>query len=85
MVGIKREDVEDTSDVAVWPENWVPFQILSGAVTQWRVGAGGPIGLDYGVVKWLMDLHKVKKKDHLLTLQAIRTMEAVALQLMHKK
>ena len=33
--------------LAIWPENWRPVCIASAMHTQWRVGPGGPIGLDY--------------------------------------
>lgn len=79
---LTREDVEDTSDFEVWPENWIPFLVFSEVSTQWRVGAGGATGLDYGPVKWVMGLMKVKKKYEVL--RAIRTMESSALKTMNK-
>jgi hypothetical protein len=48
---LTREDVEDTSDFEIWPENWMPFLVFSEVSTQWRVGAGGATGLDYVAVK----------------------------------
>ena len=77
-----REDVEDTSDFEIWPENWAPFLVFSEVSTQWRVGAGGATGLDYVAVKWVMDLMKIKKKYEVL--RAIRTMESSALKTMNK-
>ncbi len=77
-----REDVEDTSDFEIWPENWMPFLVFSEVSTQWRVGAGGATGLDYVAVKWVMGLMKIKKKYEVL--RAIRTMESSALKTMNK-
>ncbi len=68
-IGLLREDVEDTSDVEVWPENWVPFKVFNKVSTQWRVGAGGATGLDYNVVYSTMDRMKIKKQ--LAVLEAI--------------
>jgi len=79
---LTREDVEDHSDFEIWPENWIPFLVFSEVSTQWRVGPGGATGLDYGPVKWVMDLMKVKKKHEVL--RAIRTMESSALKTMNK-
>jgi len=79
---LTREDVEDTSDFEIWPENWMPFLVFSEVSTQRRVGAGGATGLDYGAVKWVMDLMKIKKKYEVL--RAIRTMESSALKTMNK-
>ena len=61
-IGLLREDVEDTIDVEVWPENWVPFKVFNKVSTQWRVGAGGATGLDYSVVYSTMDRMKIKKQ-----------------------
>lgn len=79
---LTREDVEDTSDFEIWPENWIPFLVFSEVSTQWRVGAGGATGLDYVAVKWVMGLMKIKKKYEVL--RAIRTMESSALKTMNK-
>ena len=79
---LTREDVEDTSDFAIWPENWIPFLVFSEVSTQWRVGTGGATGLDYVAVKWVIDLMKIKKKYEVL--RAIRTMESSALKTMNK-
>ncbi len=79
---LTREDVEDTSEIEIWPENWMPFLVFSEVSTQWRVGAGGATGLDYVAVKWVMDLMKIKKKYEVL--RAIRTMESSALKTMNK-
>ena len=82
-IGLLREDVEDTSDVEVWPENWVPFKVFNKVSTQWRVGAGGATGLDYSVVYSTMDRMKIKKQ--LAVLDAIRVMEACALSTMNRR
>lgn len=82
-MGLLREDVEDTSDVEVWPENWVPFKVFNKVSTQWRVGAGGATGLDYSVVYSTMDRMKIKKQ--LAVLDAIRVMEASALSTMNRR
>ena len=81
-VGLLREDVTDTSDFQVWPENWTPFQVFSQLSTQWRVGYSGPTGLDYTAVEWVMSLMKVKKKREVF--RAIRIMESSALSQMSK-
>ena len=82
-IGLLREDVEDTSDVEVWPENWVPFKVFNKVSTQWRVWAGGATGLDYSVVYSTMDRMKIKKQ--LAVLDAIRVMEASALSTMNRR
>lgn len=82
-IGLTREDVTETSDFEVWPENWVPFQVFSEVSTQWRMGPGGPTGLDYGEVRWVMKLLKVKNPYRVL--QAIQVLESSALRVMAKR
>lgn len=82
-IGLLREDVEDMSDFEVWPESWLPFQVFAEVSTQWRVGAGGPTGLDYTQVRWVMDLMKVE--EPLDTLHAVQVMESSALRKMSEK
>ena len=84
MIGITREDVEDTSVMEVWPENWLPFVIFADVGTQWRVGVGGATALDYNVVFQMMKLRNVKKKDRLEVMEAITVMEQAALAQMNK-
>lgn len=79
-IGLKREDVEDNSDFEVWPENWMPLQVFSELSTQWRMGPGGPTGLDYGAVQWVMGLLKVKRQYEVL--RDIRVLESSALKTM---
>jgi hypothetical protein len=37
--------------VVIWPENVEIFRLFTALGTQWRVGAAGATGLDYGVVR----------------------------------
>lgn len=82
LLGLLREDVVDDSDYEVWPENWEPYLIFARVSTQWRVGPGGPVGLDYKAVEWVMDLLKVKNK--IKVLDAVQVLESSALRTMSK-
>lgn len=84
-IGIRREDVEDTSVLEVWPEHWDPYRIFEEIRSQWLVGANGPTGLNYIVAFKYMELMKIKKSRHLETIRAIRVMEREALRQMHKE
>ena len=81
-LGLSREDVEDNSDVEVWPENWTAFCVFNKVSTQWRVGTGGAIGLDYNVVYSTMD--RMKIKNQIKVLDAVRVMECEALRVINK-
>lgn len=41
--------------VEVWPENWPSWSLFCKVSTQWRIGMGGPSGLDYAAVYPLLD------------------------------
>ena len=84
-IGLRREDVEDTSVCEVWPENWEAFQIFARCQTQWNTANGYYVGMNYAFVKWLMGLLKVKKKYRLERLTEVQTMERAALRQMHKE
>lgn len=80
-LGFTRDDVDD-SEQEVFPENWLPFTIFIDLVRQWRVGMGGPTGLDYSALPFVFDLHEVKKKKRREVFEALRVMEDEALRVM---
>lgn len=41
--------------VDIWPENEQAFDLFTALRTQWRIGFGGPTGLDYNVLHHRMD------------------------------
>ena len=83
--GLAREDVMDNSVVEIWEENWVPFLIFKDLVRQWRIGMGGPTGLDYSALPFVFDLHEVKRKKRQDVFDAIRQMEDEALRVMQEQ
>ena len=50
--------------------------------TQWRVGMGGIIGLDYTSV---IEMIKIYSKDSIAMLENIQIIEAAALQVLNKE
>lgn len=64
----------------VWPENWPAVSTFATLVTQWRMGGGGPIGLDYGAVPFALRMAAVKRSDWPEAFDGIRTMEDAALE-----
>ncbi len=70
--------------VDVWPENLQAFELFEAMRTQWRVAMGGPVGLDYTVLAWLMDLKRVPLDERAALLDDIRLMESAALAEMSK-
>lgn len=83
-LGLRREDLQDDSNCEVWADNWDAFKVFELCSYQWRMSNGYRVGLDYNVVKWALELHKVKKNRHLDLLNEVRVMENAALLQMQK-
>lgn len=69
-------------DIEVWAENKRTFDLFSLMSTQWRVGMGGPTGLDYGAVLGVIREMGVTGDAALTILDDIRVMESQALRTM---
>lgn len=72
-------------EISVWPDNWQAVDVFIAMGTQWRAGMSGATGLDYGVLRDVMGLHGIKKRDRSDVFAAVRIMEGAALKVMHEK
>jgi hypothetical protein len=66
----------------VWPDNWQAVHLFEALRTQWRVGPGGPYGIDYAAIEPTMRLMRIEADRDLF--EAIRIMEPVAVKEMQK-
>ncbi|CAB3889692.1 hypothetical protein LMG6103_05858 [Achromobacter piechaudii] len=66
------------------PENRLPFEVFCAMDTQWRVGAGGATGLDYGALPTVLRFLGVKRPEWSEVWDSVRVMERAALEEMHK-
>ena len=69
VMGIELPDdlvSEGQDDYEVTPEAWPAVSMFLKVQTQWRVGMGGVIGLDYGAVRWCFELEQVSDQRQLL-------------------
>ena len=80
MFGFSPEDYDDA--VEVWPDNWPSFLVMDAMGTQWRTGACGATGLDYGVLPNVMKFVGIPAKDRSRVFQDIRVMESEAIAVM---
>lgn len=53
-------------DYEVTPDAWPAVSMFLKVQTQWRVGMGGVIGLDYGALRWCFELEEVENPRELL-------------------
>ncbi|TDV70192.1 DUF1799 domain-containing protein [Pseudomonas sp. LP_7_YM] len=61
---------------------WPAFRLFEALSTQWRVGMGGPVGLDYGAIPSTGSMLGMKRKEITAAFHDVRVMEAEALLIM---
>lgn len=64
----------------VWPDNHAAFILFNNLSTQWRVGMGGPTGLDYAAVYPLLDRAAKDPQEWDELFSDIQVMEGAALK-----
>lgn len=80
IFGLSGSDLDDT--VEVFPDVWPAFRMASAMSTQWRMGMGGPVGLDYGVIHAVGKLLGMKPKQITAVFPDLQVIEAEALAVM---
>lgn len=80
--GLTLDDLDDT--VGIYPDNDAAVDVFVALGTQWRVGMGGPTGLDYAALPAVLRLRGVPRADWPDTFDCVRVMEAEALRVMHE-
>ena len=64
--GLELPAVDRDENCLIWPEAWPAVDLFLKVQTQWRGGASGIIGLDYGAVRWVMQLYGSEDDRELL-------------------
>lgn len=67
-------------EIPLWPENQTPLAVFAALQTQWRVGMGGPTGLDYTAIPPVLELYEIPPSDRRRLFDDLRVMEAEALK-----
>lgn len=80
--GLTPEDVAP-EPIEIWPENWRAYELMCFLGTQWRVGMGGPTGLDYGVMYRKMDRMQLTPDEYDQLEWDMQVMENAALACIH--
>lgn len=68
---------KDPEDFELWEENIEIVRIFLRVQTQWVVGTGGPVGLNYPSLEWLCKLYAVT--DPVAIFEGVQVMEIAAL------
>lgn len=71
--------------VVVWHDNRLAVRVFLAMGTQWRVGAGGPTGLDYGALPEIWRRLEVPPDERDAVFMDLRVLEGAALDEMHRK
>lgn len=80
--GLRLEDYPPPAPIELWPDLADPFFLFARNHTQWRVGPGGVVGLDYLVFFRELDGRPREEQDE--TMDVIRQIERFALEHIHK-
>lgn len=80
-MGLTLDDIEDEL-VEVWPDAWPAFRLFDAMGTQWRLGQGGPSGLDYTAIAPTASMLGIKRRDLTDIFPDLRVMEVEALAVM---
>ena len=75
----------EPATVVVWPDNRLAVRVFQAMGTQWRVGAAGPTGLDYGVVPEIWRRLRVPPDQRDAVFMDLRVIEGAALEQTHSK
>lgn len=73
----------EASPCEIWQCNWKTVQMFNALGTQWRVGMGGAIGLDYNVIAAVARGLRIKLTPERFA--GIQIMEAEALRVMGER
>lgn len=66
----------------VWPDAWPAFCLFEALGTQWRLGPGGPSGLDYTAIPGTAKMIGLKRHELSEAFNNLRVMENEALAVM---
>lgn len=89
-LGLPLELVQESENFShandgVYPDNMETVKVFTDLLTQWRVGPGGLVGLDYGAIPVVFRIRKVKPVDREHVFDGLRIMERAALRAIRDK
>lgn len=80
-LGLTLADIPE-EEVGVWPDAWPAFRVFEALGTQWRLGQGGPSGLDYTAIPAVASMLGIKRRELTEIFPDLRIMEHEALGVM---
>ncbi len=80
---ILPDTIQQPQEYRLWGEHWPAVELFMRCMTQWRTGANGVIGMDYGVVLEMAKLYQVPRLPK--TMEDLQIMEIRARDLLNKE
>lgn len=80
---ILPDHLQQPADFSLWAEHLPVVDLFMRCMTQWRTGANGVIGLDYGVVLQMANLYQVQALPEVM--EDLQVMELHARELLNEK
>ena len=77
---MRYESYEIDDCAYVWPENEATVDVWWQCQTQWRIGMGGAMGLDYAGVRALLDELELAGPERREIFDGLMTMERATLE-----
>jgi len=89
-MGLPADLVEESEGFAhsgseVYPDNAPAVSVFIDMLTQWRTGPGGVAGLDYGALRMVYWVRKIKPADREDVFERLQIMEKAALVAIREK
>ncbi|MCC2962180.1 DUF1799 domain-containing protein [Massilia sp. IC2-278] len=78
-------DEEQIWPLYLWPENVMAWAFFSAISTQWVVGPGGVVGLNYAGVHVVREAWQIKRKEWPSLFSAVQVMERATLAAWREK
>ena len=83
VFGIEPPPSKAAENYDVLPDAWPAVRVFLKVQTQWRADSGAVIGLDYGAVRWVIEL--LQLGDPLEVLADLQVVEATVVAAMNKR
>lgn len=76
---MEAEGFQQSGD-EIYAENVPVVRLFMDMLTQWRVGPGGVVGLDYNVLPMLFDVREIASDERGDLFDGLKIMESAALE-----
>ena len=84
-LGLSAAFFDDGRPFELWEENALPFRVFADNSTQWIMGSGGAVGLNYLVIFHELDRMNLEKEEYDRVMNSIRIIESEALNKIYER